>query len=117
MNRIGRRTIMCMLLIAALAFLAAMSPMIAVAAAPEGTGEFLAFCKSDAKGCEDEIHKIYLTSILAEPGAICATKAQIKDRAALRSAITDWVANRPNLSRLATLDSVTEAFKAVYPCR
>jgi hypothetical protein len=104
--------------IAALAFLAAMSPIIAVAAAapPEATGEFLEFCRSDAKGCEAEIHRIYLASLLAEPGAICATKAQLKDRAALRSAITDWVANRPNLSRLATLDSVTEAFKAVYPC-
>src|ERR1700688_861194 len=99
--------------IAALAFLAAMSPMIAVAAAPEATGEFLAFCNSDAKGCEDEIYRIYKTSMFAEPGVICATKAQLKDRAALRNAITDWMANRPNLSRIPTLDSVTEAFKAV----
>jgi hypothetical protein len=103
--------------IAALAFLAAMSPTIAVAAAPEATGEFLAFCKSDAKGCDDEIHRIYVASKFAEPGEICATKIQLKDRAALRNAVTDWMANRPNLSRLPTEDSVTEAFKAVYPCR
>jgi hypothetical protein len=101
--------------IAALALLAAMSPAIA-AAAPEATGEFLAFCKSDAKGCEDEIHRIYVASKSAEPGEICATKTQLKDRAAQRNAVTDWMANRPNLSRLPTEDSVTEAFKAVYPC-
>ena len=104
--------------IAAPAFLAATSAMIAVAAAaPETTGEFLEFCKSNAKGCEDHIYRIYTTSILTEPGVICATKTQVKDRAALRSAVTDWMANRPNLSRLTTEDSVTEAFKAVYPCR
>jgi hypothetical protein len=103
--------------IAALAFLVTTSPTIAVAAAPEGTGEFLAFCKSDAKGCEDEIHRIYVASKFAAPGEICATKTQLKDRAALRNAITDWMANRPNLSLLPTEDSVTEAFKDVYPCR
>jgi hypothetical protein len=103
--------------IATLAFLAAMSPTIAVAAAPEATEEFLVFCKSDAKGCEDEIYRIYKTSVLAEPGVICASKVQLKDRAALRNVIMDWMANRPNLSRIPTLDSVTEAFKAVYPCR
>ena len=103
--------------IAALAFFAAMSPVIAVAAVPEATAEFLAFCRSDAKGCQDEIHRIYVASKSAEPGEICATKTQLKDRAALRNAITDWMANRPNLSLLPTEDSVTEAFKAVYPCR
>jgi hypothetical protein len=103
--------------IAALAFLAAMSPMIAVAAAPDATEEFLVFCKSDAKGCEDEILRIYKASLLAEPGVICATKVQLKDRVALRTAVTGWMANRPNLSRIPTLDSVAEAFKAVYPCR
>jgi hypothetical protein len=103
--------------ITALAFLAAMSPMIAVAAVPEATEEFLTFCKSDAKGCEDEIRRIYVASKFAEPGEICATKTQLKDRAALRNAITDWMANRPNLSRLPAADSVTEAFKAVYPCQ
>jgi hypothetical protein len=54
--------------------------------------------------------------MFADPGAIWAPQPQVKDADGLRKTVTDWLASRPNPSRVSTLESITQAFKTLYPC-
>ncbi len=89
----------------------------AASKAPERTGDFLTYCKSNAQGCEDEIFLTYVAIAFDAPPTTCATKADLGDKAGLRKKLIDWMTKRQELADRLTAESIPMAFKAVYPCR
>jgi len=103
-------------LLAVAALVIMFQPAAAASRAPQNTHDFIAYCKVDSGGCEDEIFTDYITMMFDSPPETCATKAQIADKTALRKAIINWIEKNEDEPDRTTVESIRAAFKTIYPC-
>jgi Rap1a immunity proteins len=100
--------------------LAACSATSAAAETPKVTRDFLAFCKTNADGCDEYISAVHISALLSRTATYCYPKSATDSQANLKAVFRDvrtWIAAHPETFDRPTSDSVRAAYVALYPCR
>jgi hypothetical protein len=92
-------------------------PSVFAADAPLRTGEFVAFCKTDSKGCVKKIQAVsQLMLAYPEMGGWCP-EGDADDANLLTPDILDWLTDHPAINDALTEEGIMTAMRQIYPCR
>ena len=86
--------------------------------APSQTGAFLAYCKTNSKGCVDKIANISFAMLVSNPidHKWCPAK-ETDDVDALTPKVVQWLAAHPETTSKKTNEGIELALTQLYPCK
>jgi hypothetical protein len=80
------------------------------------TGDYLAFCARDAKGCSDYLFDfIWNSTVGPQHVGYCLPENEASERV-ITDKVTTWLRAHPELADKPTNPSLTKALMASYPC-
>jgi hypothetical protein len=93
----------------------------AVDKAPDQTGAFLAYCKTNSEGCADKIAGIYVTMLInvtiqPKDRKWCPAK-EADDVKVLMPKVIGWLSAHSEASSKTTNDGIEMAIIQLYPCK
>jgi hypothetical protein len=101
-------------------FFLALSVLPALAAddTPQQIGAFLAYCKSNSKGCTDKIMEMFAVMLITAPIDRKWCPGNIStDETVVTPLVLKWLTAHPEVNSKSTNDGIGLAFVQLYPCK
>jgi len=86
---------------------------------PPQTGAFLAYCKTNNKGCVDQVAEYSFAMLITNVGSNkkwCPAK-ETDDVNLLTPKVVQWLTAHPETHTMKTSEGIETALKRLYPCK